>query len=151
MATSGPKSKTKPPSTDYSGWKFARDFSKGIFQLLNTGKAYPAFGLIILAIVGIVAFRLPPDRLEPVVQGFFSTVQSLFGLVLALFIGSNLGWAWLMKRQKRIYESEIDRLSKIRSDLMHVQSSPLIANHRSSDEVTNETHIFPEALTKKPK
>lgn len=143
--TNTQKSKRSP--SGYSGWMFARDFSKGVFSLLNTGKVYPAFGLLIIAIMGIAAWRLPPDQLATVIYDFLVTVRSSFGIVLVLFFITNAAWLWLFARQKSLYEKEIERLAKIRHDLVHNKELIMIENHRSSDEVTGKTHIFPEIKT----
>jgi hypothetical protein len=150
MAKSGQKNKEVAPRNVrvYGGWNFAKDFSKGIFQLLNSGKIYPAFGLVILVIIGIVAFRLPEAHLATTVSEFFSTLQSLFGLSLGALVASNLGWAWLFRRQTKLLEDEIERISIMRSELLHTPNRIQITNHRSSDSPVTEAHILPEALAK---
>lgn len=141
--------KTKAATAPYTGWMFARDFSKGIFALLNSGKIYPAFGLLLVGLIGIAEWRLPPSQLPNVIHDLLATVRSSFGVVFALLLISNFCWAWLHARQRRLYDQEVARLAEIRRELIHNKDIVQIENHRSSEDVTHKTHIFP-ASTKGP-
>lgn len=139
-----PKKQPKAPET-YGGWHFARDFSSGLFGLLNSGRVFPAFGLLILVLMGLLLWRLPEASLVPVIDGFFGVLRSSFALVLCLLLSSNAVWFVLFRKQKRIYENEISRLSNIRSDLLHLGNNQVrIENHRSSEGGQAESYLFPD-------
>lgn len=137
--------KPKPIPERYNGWMYARDATKGVFSLLNTGKIYPAFGLMLIILMGIAEWRLPPEHLGILIRDFFATVRSSFGLVLALFFISNLTWFWLFARHKRLCAKEINRLTEIRHEYFHGKKITNIKNHRSSESVEHKTHIFPSS------
>ncbi|ASQ90113.1 hypothetical protein CHL67_03490 [Prosthecochloris sp. GSB1] len=63
-------------------------------------------------------------------------------LIFLLFI-SNLFWAVLFKKMKGLYQSEIDRLSEIRSELMHKKNLVSIDEHRSSEGDCEEQYVLP--------
>lgn len=153
----GDAPKAPKPSATYGGWHFARDFSSGCFSLLNSGKVYPCFGLLVLCLMGIVAWRLPDTHLAHIVQEFLDTLRSSFGLMAGAFVVSNIGWAWLHKRQRVMYGSEIERLANLRDSLMHKQDDLQKLEMRdTSTGEQKETYIVPsraarEKKTKEPK
>lgn len=148
MTTSKP---LKKQTEKYGGWNFARDFSAGIFGLLNTGRVFPAFGLLLLGIMGLVVWKLPESDLAHVVDGFFNVLRSSFALAFSLLVLSNIVWFILFMKQKRIYENEINRLSDIRSDLFHLGGNQvLIKNHRTSNGSPPESYILPSHNDDKP-
>lgn len=145
MNTQRKKPKESEAARKYGGWDFGRDFFSGVFGLLNSGRIFPAFGVLILALMGLVVWRLPESELASLAREFFGVLRSSFGLAMSLLVASNLMWAWLFKRQKRIYENEIDRLVEIRSELLHQGSNIIpIKNHRSSDGEQIEGYILPD-------
>lgn len=145
MAQKQDKNAGRKGQSTYGGWDFARDFAGGVFGLLNNGRIFPAFGLLILSLMGLVAWRLPEAELAGLVRDFFFVLRSSFGVMLALFVGSNLMWFWLSNRQKRIYENEIGRLSEIRSRLLHKGADIVqIKDHRSSNGEQKEGYILPD-------
>jgi hypothetical protein len=140
-----PSKSSKKPSEQYSGWHFARDFFTGIFGLVNSGRVFPAFGLLLLAIMGLIVWRLPESDLGHVVERFFDFLGSSVFFVIILLVLTNVLWLILFRKQKRIYENEINRLSDIRKDLFHLGSNQvLISNHRSSTGSQVETYILPD-------
>jgi hypothetical protein len=152
MATKQPQNKAKATQSEYNGWMFARDFAKGVFGLLNNGKIYPAFGLLFVGLIGLAEWRLPQDQLAPIITEILVTVRSSFGFLLAVAFATNAGWLWLFSRQKRMYDQEIARLAEMRKQLIHCEDKIIpIDNHRSSENVVNQTHIFPQPKAGKQK
>jgi hypothetical protein len=137
------KKKKKNNETEYNGWRVLLAFIDGIFELINTHKVYPAFGLFILSILGLIVWRLPDTELAEIVKLLINEFVVSKGGLIGLLALTNLGWAYLLKRMNRIYSEEIDRLAKIRSELMHNGSSKIIESHRSSKEDCNEHYIIP--------
>lgn len=149
MGTLRKTPKTTESKQQYGGWDFGRDFFNGIFGLLNSGRIYPAFGLLILVMMMLVVWRLPESELAGLVREFFGVLRSSFGFSISLFVASNVMWSWLFKRQKRIYENEIDRLVDFRKQLLHKETAIIsIKNHRSSDDEQTESYIFPDVTEK---
>lgn len=149
MSPAKPSKKQPEP---YGGWHFARDFFSGIFGLFNTGRAFPAFGLLLLAITGLIVWRLPESDIAHVIESFFALLQSTTALVFGLLVLTNIVWFVLSRKQKRIYENEINRLSNIRSDLFHLgHDQVLIKNHRTSTGSQAESYILPNPSGSKPK
>lgn len=135
--------KKQPPAPN--GWSFATEVAKGIFGLLNTGRIIPAFGILILCIVGLAVWRLPESDLAKVSIAFFDYLSSSAGIAYTLLFSTNVGWLWLLKRQKQIYEKEMDRLADMRSKLFHLGADQvLIKNHRSSNGEQREGYILPD-------
>lgn len=140
------KNSKKQHVETYGGWHFARDFSAGFFGLVNSGRVFPAFGLLLLVIMGLIVWRLPEAELAPVIKNFFDLLRGSVSLAIVLLLLTNFGWFFLLRRQKTIYENEIKRLSDIRKDLLHLGSSQvLIENHRTSTGAQSETYLFPES------
>ena len=139
---------SKPRGKAYGRWDFARDFSNGLFGLLNSGKVFPAFGLLILCIVGLVAYRLPEAELGVVARELLEVLRSSFGFAIAGLIATNLVWAWLLRRMHGIYQAEIDRLADLRAELMREKNSGRefipIKEHRTSNGTHQEKYVLPE-------
>ena len=129
-------------------WSFARDIANGVFSLLNSGKVFPAFGLLLLLIMGLVVWRLPDTELAGLVREFFALLRSSFGFAMSALVATNLGWLWLLRRQKEIYQGEIDRLSDLRSKLLLGENSndftPLKELH-TSNGAQRESYVLPDA------
>jgi len=136
---------SKNPPVQYGGWHFARDFSAGIFGLLNTGRIFPVFGLLLLVIAGLVVWRLPESDIVYVIDSFFNVLRSSSAFAISLLALSNIAWFILFRKQKNIYENEINRLADIRSDLFHLGSDQVfIKNHRTSNGSQAESYILPD-------
>lgn len=145
MGTVRSKSRPEKPAQAYGGWDFARDFSNGLFGLFNTGRIFPAFGVLLFMIMALVLYRIPESDLAGVIEGFFSFLQSSTAMAYFLFFASNVGWLRLHKRQERLYQAEIDRMAAIRKELMHGgESKTLIQQHRSSDGEQSEGYLLPQ-------
>lgn len=135
--------KKKNKASEYNGWRVLLAFINGIFELINSHKVYPAFGLLILSIFGLIVWRLPTTELAEIVKILINEFVVNKGGLIGLLVLTNLGWAYLLKRMNKIYSAEIDRLAKIRSKLMHDSSSKKIDKHRSSNEECDEHYIIP--------
>jgi hypothetical protein len=129
---------------EYNGWQFARDFSNNFFGLINNGKIFVAGGLAIIGLMGLVIWRLPDTALADLSRQFLEALITK-GFYIGFSILSNITWFWLLLRQRTIFQSEINRLSKIRGDLMHNENRVLIKNHRSSDDVQKEGYLLPKS------
>lgn len=137
------KKNKKNVTHEYNGWRVLLVFIEGIFELINSHKIYPAFGLFILSILGLIVWRLPDTELAEIVKLLINEFIVNKGGLIGLLVLTNLGWAYLLKRMNGIYSKEIDRLAKIRSELMHNSSSQKIEQHRSSKEECDEHYILP--------
>jgi hypothetical protein len=140
------KPKQAPPAPAYNKWEFLRDFCNRFFDLFNSGKIYPAFGLFVLGIVTLIAFRIPDNQLPGVVGQLIEMLQGSVGLAYALLALSNVLWVWQYREQRRMYLREIDRLAAIRQELMHGTSPVLIKEHRSSTGQQQESYLMPTKL-----
>lgn len=135
-----------------NGWSFAIEVTRGFFGLLNTGRIFPAFMLLIIAIMGLVAWRLPESELASVVIAFFDAMSSSSAIALTLLLASNVGWFALFNRQKRMYERELERMAEIRSKLFHLGvQQVLIKDHRSSTDEQSECYILPDLAKEREK
>lgn len=138
MAKQAKKQRTPAPKQK-NGWDVLSELIQGTIGLINNNKVYPAFGLLLLGIVGLVANRLPPDDLAEITK---LLIKDGSLLLLAALVASNLGWAYLLKRTRETYLKEIDRLASVRSELMHKDGS--IKNHRSSNDDCDESYLLPD-------
>jgi hypothetical protein len=145
--------RTLPNEASYNGWMCARDIAAGVFSLINNGKIYPAFCLLILMLMGMVLWRVPESELGSIITLFLKSVVGTAGIAWIFFFSSNFGWSWLLIRQRRLYQNEIDRLSHIRKELLHGRAiierpgeldKPIISKHRSSDGEQTEGYILPD-------
>jgi len=143
MATKSTKKNVKVDSdSEYTGWRVAAMVVDGIFGLFNSNKVYPAFGVIILILVGLVLWRLPETELANLLREFLSLLGQSWGVVFATLILTNATWFLLFRKMRALYQQEIDRLAAIRKELMH-DGLKTIAGHRSSNEAENATYILP--------
>lgn len=140
------KPKQPPPAAAYNQWGFLRDFFNRFFDLFNSGKIYPAFGLFVLGIVALIAFRIPDNQLPGVIGQFIEMLQGSVGLAYTLLALSNVLWVWQYREQRRMYLREIDRLAAVRQDLMHGKPSVIIKEHRSSTGQQQESYLMPTKL-----
>jgi hypothetical protein len=131
-----------------NGWHVLMRFVDGIFDLVNTNRIYPAFGLILLAIVSLTIWRLPPDELANIIKVIVADVVIGKGFLISLVVVSNLGWIYLFNRMRDMYKNEIDRLSNIRSELIHNSGRNVIEDHRSSERVSKESILIPASARK---
>ncbi|RVU47054.1 hypothetical protein [Rubrivivax rivuli] len=140
----------KSPGASYGFWGFARDFSSGVFSLLNSGKVFPAFGLLLLVLMGLIAWRVPDTELAGLIREFFQLLRSSFGFAMGALIVTNVGWLWLIRRQREIYQSEITRLSDLRSKLLLGDKSsdftPIKELH-TSNGTQRESYVMPDSVT----
>lgn len=138
------KSGARASESEYNGWRVLAIFIEGIFDLINSRQVYPAFGLVLLSIVGIVVWRLPESDLAEITKLVVGEIFGGTGGLLALLVVTNAGWAYLTKRLHSMYTHEIERLANIRKELMH---GPIgkIATHRSSDDDCEKSFMMPAA------
>lgn len=139
------RSREKPGGADkdYGGWHFARDFFTHLFGLLNTGRVFPALGLLLVMIVGLVVWRLPDSELAPLIRDLIAWLGGSSGFAWVLVMITNLFWVILFAEQKKLYRQEIKRLAALRSELMHGDNLTLIKKHRSSDGEQHESYFLP--------
>lgn len=144
MATTDrPREKPDVADKAYGGWHFARDFSNNLFGLLNTGRVFPAFGLLLVMIIGLVMWRLPDSELAPLIRDLIAWLGGSSGFPWVLVIVTNLFWVILCAEQRMLYRQEIKRLAALRSELMHGDHLTLIKKHRSSDGEQDESYFLP--------
>ena len=139
----------KSRGVSYGFWGFARDFSSGVFSLLNSGKVFPAFGLLLLVLMGFIAWRIPDTELAGLVREFFQLLRSSFGFAMSALIVTNVGWLWLIRRQREIYQSEINRLSDLRSKLLLGEKSSdftPIKELDTSNGAQRESYVMPDSV-----
>lgn len=140
------KSKQEPRAPAYNGWTFLRDFSNNVFGLFNNGLIFPAFGLLVLALIAILFVRVPGGQLPGVLGQLIEALQGSVGLAYILLAVSNGLWVWLYRRQKGQYLREINRLAAARKELMHGTSPVIIKEHRSSTGQQKESYLMPTNL-----
>ena len=126
-------------------WSFLIVLAKGLIQLINNNKIYPAMALCLLMIFALVVWRLPDTALAENVTILVNAIVGKTGGLITLLLVSNLGWIYLLKRQRELYRSEIDRLAEIRKALIHSKDSGggIIENHRSSTGDCKASYILP--------
>ena len=140
-----PKKKSQPKKKEkatYNKWEFLRDFTNNVFNLINSGKIFPTFGLLLLILMGMVIWRLPASDLAKLSSKVLDALLTPSFLFSYSIISNGIGLS-LFFWQKSVYQSEINRISKIRSDLMHNIDRVAIKDHRSSDDKQDESFILP--------
>lgn len=135
------KSKKPVKAASFNGWRVLNTFIEGLFQLINSNKIYPVFGLIILALAGLVVWRLSASDLADIIKLLLVEVVVGKGGLIALIILTNLGWPYLLRQQQKIYKTEIDRLAAVRSELLH--SDGKIGTHRSTHDNRGDAYLVP--------
>jgi len=131
-----PKNNIQPPS--YNGWRVLALFIEGIFNLINNNKIYPTLAMMLMAILGVIVWRLPETGLAEIIKSLIDQK----GLLIFLLIVTNMGWYKLYKTMKTLYQDEINRLADIRKKLMHGTENT-IENHRSTQDDCKESYILP--------
>ena len=102
--------------------------------------------MLILMLMAFVAWLLPASELASLTYEFFDVLRSSFGFSIACLIVSNAGWIYLNRRQREIYSREIDRLSEIRSRLIHGKfEAKVLEEHSSSVGHQQESYIVPSS------
>lgn len=137
------KSQANANRADYNGWRVLYLFIEGVLDLINNNKIYPVFGLLFLSLIGLIVWRLPDTELAEVLKLLINEFVVDKGGLIAVIVITNLGWAYLLKRMTGIYKREIDRLSAIRSELMHNSDRKNIDKHRSTNGDCKESYIVP--------
>ncbi len=113
----------------------------GVLGLLNSNKAYPAFALVLLVIIGIISWRLPESDLGWILKRIIENATTSSGTLIGFLVLTNIGWYFVVRQLKRVYQAEIARLINVRQALMHGKVS--IQNHRSSSGEQQPTMILP--------
>lgn len=141
----GKSTQKSKPAPQYNGWRVLAIFIEGIFNLINNNKIYPAFGLFLLSVFSLIIWRLPSSDLAEIIKILVNEVFVGKGSLILIIVFTNLGWAYILKRIRGVYQDEIDRLSSIRKELLHNGSeSPLIQKHRSTNEECKESYMIPD-------
>lgn len=141
------KNQAKPKSSDYNGWRVLYLFIEGVLNLINNNKIYPVFGLLFLSLLGLIVWRLPETELADVIKILINEFVVDKGGLIAIIVITNLGWAYLLRRMTGVYQREIDRLAKIRSELIHNNDRKSIKAHRSTNGEIQESYIVPDVDT----
>ena len=132
--------------TEHNVWSFLTEFSNGIFKLINNNKIWPVLFLMLMVILVLLTWKLPEEEVAPTIALVIREFVVGKGVFWLSLIITNLGWAYIFKRQKNIYSSEIARLAEVRSSLMHSNNSGQAANikeHRSSKRECSESYVLP--------
>lgn len=106
------------------------------FHLLNTGRIFPLFGLVLLLLILLSAIRLPEAQVTLIIKEIVSAIRGSSGILLFALLVTNVGWLWLVNRQKRIFMEEIERLSTLRSSLLKsaaARASNEAGTHKAGD------------------
>jgi len=120
----------------------------GGLNLINNNRIYPLFGVLALCIAALIVWKLPASTLGTILTTLVNEFIVNKGGLIAMIIISNMAWLYMFNRMRRLYSDEIKRLSEIRSDLMHNNTTHKIEKHRSTNDECKETHIFPISLKK---
>jgi len=129
-----------------NAWSFLITIAKGCFKLFNNNKIYPVFGFLLIGLVGLIIWRLPEKELASAILIILNEFVVNKGGLIVLLLASNFGWIYLLGSQRKMYLSEIDRLTKIRSELMHIKGNGQgthIEAHRSSSDDCEESYVIP--------
>lgn len=107
------------------------------------------FFLLLLAIMGLVVWRIPESDMGGFAMELFLMLRSSFAFMAFVCAVTNIGWFVIYRKQKKLYEAEISRLVADRKELLHhgVNLIP-IKVHRSSDGEQVEGYIFPDIAKK---
>lgn len=141
MKTPRKGKKKNTPQQEWNGWKFAAYVAQRVFNLFDSGKIYPALFVLFMLFVAFISYLMPEAALGRVVESFFESVLGSTGVWILLLVGTNSVWLYLYRRQSDQYIGEIDRLTKFRSELLHLEDRNKIAQHRSTSEPGNETYL----------
>ena len=119
-----------------------------MFKLFNNNKHYPVLISFCLIIIGLIVWKLPATDLAKILTLVINNFAAEKGGLIFWLLTTNIGWFYISRRVKKNYEKEIERLSKIRSELMHSnklleQGKTPIINHRSSNDECDEQYILP--------
>jgi hypothetical protein len=147
MANKANKKSAAPGESEYSVWRVIAIFIEGIFGLINTNKIYPAFGLMLIWLAGMIVWRLPESELAPLIRLSIETMGSTTGGMFGMLIVTNVTWTFLFRQSRSVYKCEIDRLASIRMELLQGDSTH-IKQHQSSASGVKETYIVPAAAIK---
>lgn len=138
------KTKQAKQAAAYNGWECLRDFFGHVFGLINTGQIFPALGILIVMLIGMVMFKVPNDQMPGVITQFLDMLGSSVGIAYGLLGLTNVVWVVHYKTQRRLYLTEIKRLAAIRKELMHGYASSVpIKEHRSSTGQQSEGYLVP--------
>ena len=148
----GKSTRKAKPSPEYNGWRVLAIFIEGLFNLINNNKIYPAFGLFLLGIFSLIVWRLPGSELAEILKILINEVLVGKGSLIVIIVVTNVGWAYMLKRIREVYQNEIDRLANVRKELLHHGSeSPLIKEHRSTNGDCKESYLIPDREEKSGK
>lgn len=127
-----------------NGWDALIAIADRIFALINNGIIIPVFGLFILIIIFLIVYKLPENELSGILMAFINiTLKDKVSLYVML-AASNIAWFFIYKRSRSTHIKEIERLSKIRSELLHKTNGGAIKRHRSSDGDVDPSFLLPK-------
>lgn len=139
--------KGKQPQ-EWNGWRVLALLIKRLFDLLENGMIYPALVIVLVGFMAFVAFLAPEESIGLAVNRFTEWLFSSTGAWAVLFTVSNIAWVYLYRRMKKNYKDELDRVGRVRSELLHNPARMPIKNHRSTEEPGNEVYLEPGKSTK---
>ncbi|WP_179953478.1 hypothetical protein [Desulfobotulus mexicanus] len=124
-------------------WRFLTVLVDKFSNLINNNKILPLSGLVVLLIMASIIWRLPETELAEIIRLLINEFITGKGGLIFLLVATNAGWFYLLKRSREIDQREIDRLSAIRSELMHKDQKTTIKKHRSTNGACEESYILP--------
>lgn len=126
-------------------WAFGIEVFKLIFQLFNNGVIFPIFGLVLVFSFLLIVYKIPNSEVAGLIK--FLVEKYLTGnsaAYLMMLILTNIGWPVVFIMMRNVYKGEIDRLTNVRSELMHLEERRKINDHRSSKGDVVEKYVFKE-------
>lgn len=115
--------------------------------LINKGAIFTLTLFLFAALILITAWRVPPEDLSIFWLAAGQAAQTHWGISTALLLISNLWWFIVHRNSKRVFLKEIDRLIKLRHELMHKENT-IIQDHISSEDGSKKiTMLTPEEKT----
>jgi len=131
-------------NNEYSWSRVAFVFIDGSIKIINTGKVYPLIWLIFMVIMTIIVWRIPEHTLGELALFFVTKIVMSYGGLIVLLLLSNFSWKYIFDKQRENYEKEIQRITKVRSELMHNSDRVKIKNHRSTEDDCKEVYLIPD-------
>lgn len=95
-----------------NGWDVLHACVEGLFYLINSAKIYPAFGLLAVALMGMLIWKLPRTEVASILKIILNEFLVGKGMLLVILLITNLLWAYINRREKNIYARNIEAQSK---------------------------------------
>ena len=134
------KKNTQP---EWNGWRVLALFVKRVFDLVENGKLYPAVVMVAMLLVGFIAYLAPEASIGLLVDRYSEWVFSSTAFWALMFVSSNIVWIYLLRLMRSNYQAELERVGRVRSELLHNPDRTPIIQHRSTEEPGNEVYLDP--------